>query len=238
MDPRGGCCRSACGSACHWRSGSGGGRVQLLGKAGAGHRVEHAQHLASLKTTPNMLADAGACLGTLLARRVHCHTCPSLPITARHCPGVTVVTNPLHLLSDWRTLTARVGTARAGRAFALRTLLEAGVPQAFGSDWPVVEMDCLGAMHTAVHWSHPDHAAMGTWGPGEAIAAQAALEAHTVWAAEAGRAGDVYGSLRCVGAPWVLIDGCTVHAGCGWWRILWCCAARRCRQRVGGPPRC
>lgn len=110
-----------------------------------------------------------------------------------------MVTNPLHLLSDWRLLRARLGEVRVPRAFALRSLLEAGVPQAFGSDWPVVEMNCLGAMHTAVHRSHPDHADMGTWGAGEGMSAEEALKAHTLWAAEAGRGGDVYGSLRCVG---------------------------------------
>lgn len=115
----------------------------------------------------------------------------------QHYLGATVVTNPLHLLSDWRTLTARLGAARAQRSFALRTLLGAGVRQAFGSDWPVVEMDCLGGMHTAVHRSHPAHAAMGTWG-GEGVSAEEALLAHTAWAAEAGDAGDLHGSLRYV----------------------------------------
>lgn len=122
--------------------------------------------------------------------------------------GIVAVTNPLHLVSDWRMMHARLGSTRAGpkRAYAFRSLLSAGVHQAFGSDWPVVGMDCIGAMHVAVHRVAPhgndhhdddDYGHMPVWAAEERTTAEEALLAHTAWAAEACSAGDArIGSLR------------------------------------------
>jgi predicted amidohydrolase YtcJ len=81
------------------------------------HRIEHAQHIS----------------GPGVARRM---------AAAR----VAATPNPLHLLADRLLLEARLGLERAGagRTYAFRTLLEAGVLAAFGSDWPVVPLDALG----------------------------------------------------------------------------------------------
>lgn len=121
--------------------------------------------------------------------------------------GVAVVTNPLHLLSDWRMMGARLGSTRAGPlAYALRSLLAAGVEQAFGSDWPVVAMDCIGAMHVAVHRVGPPDAdgskdagdAMPVWAAEEKLTPEEALLAHTAWAANVCGGDDRIGSLRYV----------------------------------------
>ena len=81
------------------------------------HRIEHAQHLSA----PHVAAGLAAA-------------------------GVVVTPNPLHLLADEPVLEARLGPARsgAGRTYAFRTLLAAGVTMACGSDWPVVPLDALG----------------------------------------------------------------------------------------------
>lgn len=80
------------------------------------HRIEHAQHISG--------PDAAAALAAA---------------------GVAVTPNPQHLLADRALLVQRLGAERAGpaRTYAFRTLLQAGVVSAFGSDWPVVPLDPL-----------------------------------------------------------------------------------------------
>lgn len=109
-------------------SGGGGGDAAAAGSNGDAaavpprhptHRIEHAQHLS----------------GPAAARRMA-------------EAGVAVTPNPLHLLADRSILEARLGAARAGagHTYAFGTLRQAGVTAAFGSDWPVVELDALGAL--------------------------------------------------------------------------------------------
>ena len=54
------------------------------------------------------------------------------------------------LLDDALLAMAKLGGARAdapGHAFAYRTLADAGVALAFGSDWPVVGLEPLLGLH-------------------------------------------------------------------------------------------
>lgn len=80
------------------------------------HRIEHAQHIYGPGTAAALAA-----------------------------AGVAVTPNPQHLLADRAVLLSRLGAERAGagRTYAFRTLLRAGVLSAFGSDWPVVPLDPL-----------------------------------------------------------------------------------------------
>jgi predicted amidohydrolase YtcJ len=82
----------------------------------APHRIEHVQHISGPAAAARMAA-----------------------------AGVAVTPNPLHLLADVGVLQARLGAERAGagRAYAFRTLVEAGVTAAFASDWPVVPLEPL-----------------------------------------------------------------------------------------------
>ena len=108
------------------------GTFQLPDPAKLTHRpfrLEHAQHLSS-SSSSSLSAGATA---TALAHE-----------------DITVVTNPLHLLSDGPSAAAKLGPERAGHAFALRTLTEAGVTLAFASDWPVVGLEPLLGLHAAV----------------------------------------------------------------------------------------
>ena len=80
------------------------------------HRIEHVQHISGPGTAQQLAA-----------------------------AGVAVTPNPLHLLADAGILEARLGRERAGagRSYALRTLLDAGVMAALASDWPVVPLEPL-----------------------------------------------------------------------------------------------
>ncbi|GAX75631.1 hypothetical protein CEUSTIGMA_g3075.t1 [Chlamydomonas eustigma] len=90
-------------------------------------RLEHAQHISS----------------------------PEACETLAH-PDIMVVPNPLHLLDDAQMVRNRLGDSRAtkGRAYAINTMQKAGVTLAFGSDWPVVDLNPLLSIHAAA-WRGP-----------------------------------------------------------------------------------
>ncbi len=84
-------------------------------------RIEHAQ----LASSPQAFAEAKA-LGTIASMQ----------------PG--------HLLSDARWIEARLGPERTTRAYAWRSWLAAGVPLAFGTDYPVEPIDPFRTLYAAV----------------------------------------------------------------------------------------
>ena len=107
------------------------GTFQLPDPAKLTHRpfrLEHAQHLSSSSSSS---LSSGATAAALTHE------------------DIIVVANPLHLLSDGPSAAAKLGPERAGHAFALRTLTEAGVTLAFASDWPVVGLEPLLGLHAA-----------------------------------------------------------------------------------------
>lgn len=112
----------------------------VLGSAGDGssntaaqqaehqHRIEHVQHISSAATAAKMAS-----------------------------LGLSGVPNPQHLLTDRYMLVSKLGVERAGpeRAFAYKTLSDAGVSLGFGSDWPVVEVEPWSSVFAAVHRKQP-----------------------------------------------------------------------------------
>jgi predicted amidohydrolase YtcJ len=67
--------------------------------------------------------------------------------------------------------------ARGRNAYIFRTLLEAGIPVAFGSDVPIERLDPLAGMADAVRRAKPD--SRDVFYPAERITAAAALHAFT-----------------------------------------------------------
>ncbi|WP_152203222.1 amidohydrolase [Georgenia thermotolerans] len=89
--------------------------------------------------------------------------------------GVVASVQPAHLLDD-RDVAERVWAGRTGDAFPFRTLLDAGVPLAFGSDAPVAPLDPWLAMAAAVHRSADERA---PWHPEQQLGVAEALAAST-----------------------------------------------------------
>jgi len=89
--------------------------------------------------------------------------------------GVSASVQPAHLLDD-RDVTEASWPGRAGRCFALRRMLDAGVQLRLGSDAPVSPLDPWLAMAAAVHRSADDRPA---WVPEQAITPAEALAAST-----------------------------------------------------------
>ncbi|KAL4600645.1 hypothetical protein ACB092_11G213200 [Castanea dentata] len=117
-------------------------------------RIEHAQHLA-----PGAAARFGR-------------------------QGIVASVQPLHLLGDADTATKKLGTDRAQKeSYLFRSLLASNAPLAFGSDWPVVDINPLGGIKTAMKRLPPgwDDA----WIPSECLTLNDSLKAHTISAARA-----------------------------------------------------
>jgi predicted amidohydrolase YtcJ len=120
------------------------------------HRVEHVQHISGPEAAQQLAGTA------------------------------TAVTNPLHLLPDRAMLEQRLGGERAGagRAYAYRTLVSAGVTLAHSSDWPIVEMDPVGSVYAAAFRKSVGGQEVA-WAAEEQLPVEKALLGHTTGAAVA-----------------------------------------------------
>jgi predicted amidohydrolase YtcJ len=76
-----------------------------------------------------------------------------------------------------------VGAERASRGWAYRGVLGSHGHLAFGSDWPVVSLNPLLGLHTAVTRTTPDGDPPGGWFPEQRLALSAAIDAYTSGAA-------------------------------------------------------
>jgi predicted amidohydrolase YtcJ len=85
--------------------------------------------------------------------------------------GVVASVQPAHVLDD-RDVADRLWAGRTDRAFAYRTLLDAGVTLALGSDAPVAPLDPWVTVAAAVHRSGDDRP---PWHPEQEIPLAAAL---------------------------------------------------------------
>jgi predicted amidohydrolase YtcJ len=104
--------------------------------------------------------------------------------------GVVVVENPIHFTDGPERMAARFGAARAAHYQPFRSLVEAGIPLAIGSDGP---MDPF--LNLLLATTHPDT-------PGEALTREAAVVAYTRGSAYAEHAERRKGTL----APGMLAD--------------------------------
>ncbi len=120
-------------------------------------RVEHAQHLA-----PATLRSLGH-------------------------PGILASMQPAHLVDDGPWAEARIGAERVGGAYAIASLLRAGVRPAFGSDWTVAPLDPRVALAAAVGRRLPGSEGdpPRVWNAAECISVGEALRAHTLDATRA-----------------------------------------------------
>lgn len=101
---------------------------------------------------------------------------------------------PDHLLGDVSSAEKKIGVDRANKgSYLFRSLLAGGAKLAFGSDWPVVDINPLGAIRTAVTRIPPG--GLPAWNPSERLSLSDALNAHTISAAYACFLDEYLGSL-------------------------------------------
>lgn len=89
--------------------------------------------------------------------------------------GLTASVQPTHALDD-RVVSEQWWADRTERLYAFRSMLDAGVPLALGSDAPVSPLDPWLAIASAVHRAEPD---ASPWHPEQSLSAAEALAAST-----------------------------------------------------------
>ena len=93
--------------------------------------------------------------------------------------GVTASMQPAHAADDGRWMERRIGRDRARTSYPFRSLLDAGVPVTFGSDWPVAPLDPLTGVDAAVNRRTLDGAHPEGWFPEQRVTLEEALAAYT-----------------------------------------------------------
>jgi predicted amidohydrolase YtcJ len=93
--------------------------------------------------------------------------------------GVIASMQPYHAIDDGRWAEKRIGHARARTSYAWRSMLRAGAPLAFGTDWPVAPLNpllgvCAAVTRATLDGKHPDG-----WFPEEKLTVEEALRAYT-----------------------------------------------------------
>lgn len=114
--------------------------------------------------------------------------------------GVTASMQPIHATSDRTMAEARLDRERLKGAYAWKSLRDAGVALAFGSDAPVEPVNPFLGLRAAT--------TREGWRTEEALPLEAALAGFTVWAARAGLAEGRVGRL----APGLMADFILVDA--------------------------
>jgi len=110
--------------------------------------------------------------------------------------GIIASMQPTHATSDMRWAEDRLGEQRLFGAYAWQRLRQAGARLAFGSDFPVEQVDPMLGLYAAVTRQDLEGEPPGGWLPDQRVTIQVALEGFTLNAAYAGFGEDETGSLE------------------------------------------
>jgi hypothetical protein len=109
---------------------------------------------------------------------------------------------PYHAADDGRWCDKRIGPGRSKGTYAFRSLLDAGAPLAFGTDWTVAPLNPMETLKAAVTRQTLDGKHPNGWVPEQKISVEEAVRAYTVGSACAEFAENVKGTI----APGKLAD--------------------------------
>jgi len=116
--------------------------------------------------------------------------------------GVVASMQPSHASDDMRWADARLGPGRVDGAYAWRWFLDAKVPLAFGSDFPVEIVNPSWGVYAALTRQDAEGRPKDGWHPGQRLSLDETLRAFTAGAAYAAFAEDRRGVLK----PGMLAD--------------------------------
>jgi hypothetical protein len=103
---------------------------------------------------------------------------------------------PVHVMSDWDVAGRRWGAERVPRAYAYRSLLEAGLHVQFGSDTPVEPINPILGLMAAVTRQDMAGRPAGGWLPEQRFSLEEALTAFTRGPAYGARREEVLGTVE------------------------------------------
>ena len=89
--------------------------------------------------------------------------------------GVIASMQPYHAIDDGRWAEKRLGHERARWSYAWRSMLDAGAPLAFGSDWPVAPLSPILGIYAAVTRATLDGKHPDGWFPEQRLTVEEAL---------------------------------------------------------------
>ena len=113
--------------------------------------------------------------------------------------GVIASMQPLHSYPDADTLDVwarNAGPDRASRAWAWKSIANAGGHLAFGSDWPVVTLNPWEGIQTAVTRQTSEGRPKGGFVPGQRLTVEETVRGYTLGAAYAGRREKTEGTIE------------------------------------------
>ena len=110
--------------------------------------------------------------------------------------GIIASMQPSHASDDMRWADARLGPDRVGGAYAWRWFLDARIPLAFGSDFPVEIVNPFWGLFAAITRQDDRGNPPGGWHPDQILTLDEALRGFTSGAARASFAEDHLGILR------------------------------------------
>lgn len=99
--------------------------------------------------------------------------------------GILASVQPGHIYEDGCWAQKRIGAERCRTAYAFRSLLEAGVPVSFGTDWPVIPLNPFQGIYAAVTRQTQDGLHPDGWVPEQKLPVSACLKAYTASSAYA-----------------------------------------------------
>ena len=160
----------------------------------------HAIGDAATRCAIETIGRLNAASGTATHRIEHAETLPDDLVAAFPASGAIASMQPTHCTHFVRSDSAdnwseRLGPSRAARAWRTRSLVEAGVTLALGSDWPVAAFEPLDIMADAQlrrDVARPDAEPIA---PEESLSALQALEAYTLGSATAAGVARSEGSI-------------------------------------------
>jgi predicted amidohydrolase YtcJ len=106
-----------------------------------------------------------------------------IPLLVRS--GAVASMQPTHATSDMRWAETRLGSERIRGAYAWKSLLDSGVPIAFGTDWPVEPLDPMLGLYAAVTRQDHDGKPEDGWYPEQCLSLEEAVRLYTAGAAYA-----------------------------------------------------
>jgi hypothetical protein len=99
--------------------------------------------------------------------------------------GAVASVEPCHVTNDQRWAEKRVGRRRCEDGYLWKSFLDAGVPLALGTDWPVEPADPFANLYAALTRQQLDGTPEGGWFPAERLTIEQALDAYTLGSAYA-----------------------------------------------------
>jgi predicted amidohydrolase YtcJ len=103
---------------------------------------------------------------------------------------------PSHASDDMRWADARLGPGRVDGAYAWRWFLDAGVPLAFGSDFPVEIVNPFWGIYAGITRQDEKGSPPGGWHPDQRLSLEETLRGFTAGSAFAGFAENELGVLK------------------------------------------